>query len=106
MKVEPPGPCMADVVLRALRGRWATHILTVVAEHERIQFNELRREIPQISAKVLTEQLKYLVASGVLVREQLDHGRKEVIYSYTQRGHELKQALDGLNALAVRWTKP
>lgn len=96
---------MADVVLRALRGRWATHILAVIASHQSIHFNELRRAMPGVSAKVLTEQLRFLEAAGVLERHASDNSRREVSYAYTARGHELKQVLDSFNELAARWAK-
>ncbi|HEY8328604.1 MAG TPA: helix-turn-helix domain-containing protein [Rhodanobacter sp.] len=104
MNIPARSICMADVVLRVLRGRWATHILTVIASHESIHFNVLKRAIPGVSAKVLTEQLRYLEAAGVLERHATGNSRQEVSYAYTARGHELKQVLDGFNELAARWT--
>ncbi len=77
---------MADVVLRALRGRWATHILTVIASHESIHFNALKRAMPGVSAKVLTEQLRFLETAGVLERHATGNSRREVSYTYTARG--------------------
>lgn len=95
--------CVADVVLRTLRGRWATHILTVVASHGSIHFNELKRAIFGVSAKVLTEQLRFLETARVLERHATGNSRQEVSYTYTARGHELKHVLDSFNELAARW---
>ena len=97
--------CMADVVLRVLRGRWATHILAVIALHESIHFNELKRAMPGVSAKVLTEQLRFLETAGVLERQAIGNSRQEVSYTYTARGHELKQVLDSFSELAARWAR-
>jgi len=94
---------MADVFIRLLRGRWATHILTVIASHESIHFNRLKRAIPGISAKVLTEQLRFLETSGVLERRITGSPSHEVSYAYTARGNELKHVLDSFSELAARW---
>lgn len=66
-------------------------------------FNAILRRIPGISAKVLTEQLGYLTAGGVLQRIPTALARQEVQYAYTERGKELRQVLDKLNDLATRW---
>lgn len=103
MSAQTKSICMADVVLRALRGRWATRILAVIASHQSIHFNELKRAIPGVSAKVLTEQLRFLETAGVLERHATGNSRQEVSYIYTARGHELKQVLDSFSELAARW---
>lgn len=105
MSTQTKSICVADVVLRTLRGRWATHILSVIASHESIHFNELKRVIPGISAKVLTEQLRFLETAGVIKRHATGNSRQEVGYTYTARGHELKHVLDSFNELATRWAQ-
>jgi DNA-binding HxlR family transcriptional regulator len=105
MSTQTKSICIADVVLRALRGRWATHILTVIASHQSIHFNELKRAIPGISAKVLMEQLRFLETAGVIERHATGNSRREVSYAFTARGQELIQVLDSFNGLAARWAR-
>ena len=55
-KTETVQPvCLADVVIRTLRGKWAMQILLAFDEEEQgqVHFNHLKRAIPGISAKVL-----------------------------------------------------
>lgn len=105
MSIPTKSICMAGVVLRTLRGRWATHILTVIASHQSIHFNELKRAMPGVSAKVLTEQLRFLETAGVLERQVTGNSRQEVSYTYTARGHEPKQVLDSFSELGARWAQ-
>jgi DNA-binding HxlR family transcriptional regulator len=91
--------CLADVVLRILRGRWATSILTIIAKHDSIHFNGLKRAIPDVSAKVLAQQLRYLEEAGVVERHPTEKARGEVTYSYTKRGTDLKQC----SMVSVTW---
>lgn len=95
--------CLADIIVNILRGKWAMHILLAVGEQNGLHFSAIRRSIPGISAKVLSEQLDYLLAAGVVQRMTTATARHEVIYSYTERGKELRVVLDALNELAHRW---
>ena len=96
--------CLADVVIRALRGKWAMQILLAIdAQEERPHFNNLKRAVPGISAKVLAEQLRYLLEAGVIHRIPSDLARQEVFYAYTDQGRELRALLDSLNELGRRW---
>lgn len=91
------------MIVNIVRGKWAMHILLVVGEQDGLHFNAIRRSIPGISAKVPREQLDYLLAAGVVQRMPTAAARHEVIYSYTERGKELRVVLDGLNELAHHW---
>lgn len=96
--------CLADVVIRTLRGKWAMQILLAIDDQEeRSHFNHLKRTVPGISAKVLTEQLRYLLAAGVIRRMPSDQARLEVFYAYTDQGRELRSLLDSLNEMGQRW---
>ncbi len=94
--------CAAQVIFRVTRGRWALSILSVIAERGPIHFLALGRSIPGISRKVPSEQLRYLLEAGVIRRSGAKE-RQEVFYTLSNRGRELKTAIDGLTALAERW---
>lgn len=102
MASDPTSICAAEVVLRVLRGRWAMTILMTLVDHGAMHFGAIERSIKGISAKVLSEQLRYLQNAGVVSRRSSEQ-RREVYYELTPRGHELKLALDAINDLARRW---
>ncbi|WP_343820389.1 helix-turn-helix domain-containing protein [Dyella marensis] len=102
MAPDPTSICAAEVVLRVLRGRWAMTILMILSERGAMHFGAIERSIKGVSAKVLSEQLRYLRHAGVVSRSSSEQ-RREVYYELTPRGLELKLALDAINDLARRW---
>lgn len=104
MRSDETPVCMAEVVLRVVRSRWALTIIKVIADGGPIHFSAIGRRIPNISAKVLADQLRNLHQAAVLQRIGTDD-RQEVYYQLTNRGQELKLALDDLNSLAQRWPR-
>jgi DNA-binding HxlR family transcriptional regulator len=102
MSTDAKPVCAAEVVLRVLRGRWAPTLMMVLAEHGPIHFSAIGRQIPGISTKVLTDQLRYLVRAGVVQRSGAEK-RQEIYYELTSKGRELQVALDGWNEFVRRW---
>lgn len=98
----PTYTCASEILIRLLKGRWAPSLVMVVGQRGPIHFSAIAREVQGISVKVLTEQLRDLVESGVFNRIA-NENRPEVYYELTPRGLELKLALDSLNDLADRW---
>jgi DNA-binding HxlR family transcriptional regulator len=94
--------CASEIVIRTVRSRWAPTLVKVIADKEPIHFSAILREVHGISTKVLSDQLRNLQRGGVLHRSDATRGQ-EVFYQLTNRGRELKRALDGLNDLADRW---
>lgn len=88
--------CPALVTIQLVSGKWKTRILW----HLRLGsagFGELRRALPGISAKVLTEHLDELVEDGLVARSQ--HMESNVVrsaYDYTDYGRTLIPVLDAL----------
>jgi DNA-binding HxlR family transcriptional regulator len=66
------------------------------------RFGELRRDIPQISPKMLTARLRDLEAKGVVSREVIASSPPSVEYSLTDVGHEL---IPVINAIVKVGTK-
>ena len=58
--------CPVDFVLKQISGPWTTHILWLLRTHGILRFGELRRLLPDISPKMLTDRLKRLEADGAI----------------------------------------
>jgi len=96
--------CPMDALLRLLMGPWTTYILWVLrTTNEPVRFGELKRRVPGISAKVLTERLRLLEGAQVIERRHLATIPPQVSYALAPRGKELNQVLDNLNEVARRW---
>ncbi|MDB5491185.1 MAG: Transcriptional regulator, HxlR family [Micavibrio sp.] len=98
--------CPMDGLLRMLMGPWTTYILWLIRSNGPQRFGQLRKQMPTISAKMLTERLRMLEEVGILHREQEETIPPKVTYSMTERGHDLNKVLDDLAKLAVKWDCP
>jgi DNA-binding HxlR family transcriptional regulator len=84
--------CPVEFSLELLGGKWKTVILARLKEGP-LRYGELRRLIPQLSDKVLTERLDDLQSLGLIVRE----GDKRVsAYRLSARGETLRPLLQAL----------
>jgi DNA-binding HxlR family transcriptional regulator len=96
--------CPMDALLRLLMGPWTTYILWVLrSTNEPVRFGELKRRVPGISAKVLTERLRLLERAQVIERRHIATIPPQVSYTLAPRGLELNGVLDNLNEVAMRW---
>ena len=95
--------CPMDALLRLLMGPWTTYLLWVLRQQGPQRFGALKRAIPGISSRVLTERLRLLEEAGVIHRDHLPTIPPQVTYSLTRRGEELAPVLDALDTLARRW---
>ncbi len=91
-KVPPPPGCPMSACMSLLGGVWTPEIIWNLSEGAR-RFSELRRAMPNISAKVLSARLKDLEGRGVLVRSVLATTPPSVDYALTDLGEELIPAI-------------
>ncbi|MQA64290.1 MAG: transcriptional regulator [Alphaproteobacteria bacterium] len=92
-----------DSLLRLLMGPWTTYILWVLRSEGETRFGALKRKVPGISAKVLTDRLRKLEDAGLITRHHAPTIPPTVSYRLGKRGEELRDVLDELNAISVRW---
>ncbi len=69
-------------------GKWKPEILYFLNQSPR-RFNELRRLIPNVTQRMLTQQLRELERDGIVDREQFLEIPPKVIYSMTELGFSL-----------------
>ena len=85
--------CPVEFALDALGGKWKTVILARIKERP-MRYSELRRTIPSLSDKMLTQRLADLVEIGFVTLEASPDGKGR--YTLTERGHNLAAALQAL----------
>ncbi|MCC3159599.1 helix-turn-helix transcriptional regulator [Hymenobacter sp. 15J16-1T3B] len=81
--------------IELLGGKWRLLILQQVASGAR-RYSQLRQVLPDISEKVLAQELKNLVDADLLRRQEQGPGPARVEYELTEAG---RQALPVLAAL-------
>ncbi len=98
--------CPMDGILRLLMGPWTTYILWLIRSNGPMRFGQLKKQMPTISSKMLTERLRMLEEAAILHREQEPTIPPKVTYSLTERGKDLNKVLDDLEKLSVKWDCP
>jgi DNA-binding HxlR family transcriptional regulator len=92
--------CPVTEILALIGGRWKLTILHVLCKHTR-RFGEINVRVPNISRKVLTEQLREIEADGLISRKQYKELSPRVEYSLTEYGESLRPLLTYMAA----WTR-
>jgi DNA-binding HxlR family transcriptional regulator len=87
-RTNPVSDCPLTAALAATGGKWKLIIIYWLAEKPR-HFAALRQEMSMISQKVLTEQLRELIADDIVHREETGASPARVIYSLTNYGRSL-----------------
>jgi DNA-binding HxlR family transcriptional regulator len=80
--------CPLTAALTAVGGKWKLIIIYWLAESPR-QFLALRRLMPGISQKVLTQQLRELAADGIVNQQRTGRVPAPVVYSLTNYGRSV-----------------
>src|SRR5260370_19523462 len=88
------------VLVDQIAGRWHLLILCALCDHQRkARFNALKRSVPGISQKTLTQCLRQLERSGLVARRVLTHYPLRVVYSFSQLGDTLENTVMSLSYL-------
>jgi DNA-binding HxlR family transcriptional regulator len=67
------------------------------------RFSDLKRNIPYVSGKVLTDNLRFMQAEGMIVREVREGQPVEVWYRLTARGMDLGAVIKAMNKWGQKW---
>lgn len=94
-----PALCPVRGILDHLGDKWTTLIVVVLAEQPR-RFSEIRRAIPDISKRMLTQTLRDLERDGLIARRVFPTKPPSVDYRLTELGESLLEPLTVLIAWA------
>ena len=102
--------CPACGIIDRFGDKWSLRILVLLQKNGTMRFNELMRNVPNISQKMLTTALKKLEADMLVNRKLYPEIPPKVEYSLTELGKSLmpllgsliEWALDNFNAIAKR----
>ena len=92
-----PSPCPVTTTLSVIGGKWKPIILYTLY-NETKRFSEVKRLIPLISQKMLTQQLRELEADNIIHRQVYPVVPPKVEYSLTKYGRTLIPILDAMAA--------
>jgi DNA-binding HxlR family transcriptional regulator len=81
--------CSVEVTIGVIGGKWKSVLLYHLIKDRVIRFGELRRLLPNVTAQMLTSQLRELEADGVVHRKVYAQVQPKVEYSLTPFGDSL-----------------
>ena len=80
--------CPIETTLRMINGKWKLRIIKELL-HSNIRFGQILKNIPGISPKVLSQQLKEMEEDGIIERIVISEMPPNVEYVLTDMGESL-----------------
>tara|TARA_B110000003_G_scaffold246987_1_gene257819 strand:- start:55 stop:363 length:309 start_codon:yes stop_codon:yes gene_type:complete len=81
--------CPVESFTEMLGGKWKLIIINTIRKKGVVRFGQLATSIPNISRKVLTDQLKSLHRNNLISRKQFQQIPPKVEYSLTKKADGL-----------------
>ena len=98
---DPDNPVCQTIsgLLQRIGDKWSLLVVQTLGQGSK-RFNELRREIPTVSQRMLTLTLRNLERDGLVDRTVTPTIPPRVDYELTELGHSLQKPICGL----VQWS--
>ncbi|MBR9831407.1 helix-turn-helix transcriptional regulator [bacterium] len=90
--------------MNVLNGKWKLPIIGSLLYGKK-RFKELEREIPKITPRMLSKELKDLEVNGIVTRTVYDTIPVTVEYELTESGNTLNMVLDAMIAWGLQHRK-
>ena len=92
-RARDPNVCGVTAAIAVIDGKWKTMLLWVLESGPQ-RPGELRRRVPGLTEKVLTQTLREMESDGLVHREVHDARPLKTVYTLTPFGRELSEALE------------
>lgn len=86
--------CPVAYTLSMIGGKWKCLVLYLLFDHGTLRYGELKRRLPGITHKMLSQQLKELESDHLIHREEYQQIPPKVEYSLSPHGKTLLPILD------------
>ena len=92
-----------EVAFEILSGKWVPLIIWHLSDGEPKRFGEMRRLMPKVTQKMLTQQLRNLEKYGLISRKVYQEVPPAVEYSLTPMGLKLLPMFKDINKWAIEY---
>ena len=90
--------CPVETSLELISGKWKPRLLWKLHQNAVLRFGEFKRQLPDITPKMLTQQLRELEHDGLIVRTVYAEVPPRVEYRLSPLGETLRPILDAVAA--------
>ncbi|AMK09863.1 MAG: winged helix-turn-helix transcriptional regulator [Pseudodesulfovibrio sp.] len=97
--------CSVELTLQVIGGKWKPIIMHRLGSEGTLRFSEVKRSIPNITQKMLTQQLRELESDGVVLREVYPQVPPKVEYSLTDLGRSVMPVIASLSEWGTRYAQ-
>lgn len=97
--------CPVDVTLSMIGGKWKILILSHLHQFGKRGFSEIRDNLPKVSEKMLTQQLKELQRDNLIDKKVLSAKPYRVEYFLTETGGSLSPLYSFLSKWGIEYLK-
>jgi DNA-binding HxlR family transcriptional regulator len=109
MKYEPKTQkeimCPIEYGLDIFGGKWKSRIICVLSGKPVMRYNEIRKELGNITDAVLAAMLKELIADDMIFRTQYNEIPPKVEYNLTEKGRTVLPILQSICQWSRQQTK-
>jgi DNA-binding HxlR family transcriptional regulator len=88
--------CPVELTINLIGGKWKSVLIWELSE-KTLRFNELTRLFPNVTRKMLTQQLKEMQRDGLVLRKEYSQIPPKVEYSLTDFGRTFMPILLSMN---------
>ena len=92
--------CEVRDALLIIGGKWKSMILFTLGTQGILRFNQLKQMVPEISQKMLTQQLRDLERDGLITRKAYPEIPPRVEYAITDLGESIGKIYEAIH----QWT--
>lgn len=96
--------CPIVTSLKLIGGKWTMYIVFKIGNEKR-RFGELKRLIPEISEKMLIQELKKMAGLDIIKRKAYPEIPPRVEYSLTDKGMRLLPILEEIKIFGIESMK-
>lgn len=97
--------CTVELTLQVIGGKWKPVILYHLGRRGTLRFGEIKKSMPRITQKMLTQQLREMESDGLVHREVHAQVPPRVDYSLTELGQSVMPVLKELCRWGGRYEK-
>ncbi|GAA0860965.1 winged helix-turn-helix transcriptional regulator [Paraclostridium tenue] len=96
--------CPINLVHKIISGKWKILILWYLSANP-LRFSDLRRKLPDVTQKMLTQQLRNLETHNIVYRKVYPVVPPKVEYGLTKTGEKLIPILESMYSFGIDYLK-